>query len=88
MNTIAFSKARSQLTEIANQVQHKHETWIFTKNNKPAVAIISIEALNVLLEAIEAREDAEDLREALASKNQPTRRLEEILKELDLQDAP
>ena len=86
MNTIAFSQARSHLTEIANQVQHKHETWILTKNNKPAVAIIPMEALNLLLEMIEAREDADDLREALASKNQPTRRLEEILKELDLQE--
>jgi prevent-host-death family protein len=87
MNTIAFSEARSQLTEIANQVQHKHETWIFTKNNKPAVAMIPIEALHLLLEAIEAHEDSEDLQAAIAGRKQPTRPLEDILKELDLQDA-
>lgn len=49
--------------------------------------MIPIEALNLLLEMLKAREDAADLKEALASKNQPTRRLEEILQELDLHDA-
>ena len=87
MNTIAFSEARSHLTEIANQVQHKHETWIFTKNNKPAVAMVPVEALELLMETIEAREDAQDLRSVLASRGQPTRSLEEIMHELGLDDA-
>ena len=86
MHTIPFSQARSQLTEIANQVQHKHEAWIFTKNNKPAVAMIPMEALALLLETIEAREDAEDLQAVLASRGQPTRSLEEVLHELGLDD--
>ncbi len=87
MNTIPFSEARGHLTEIANQVQHKHETWVLTKNNKPAVAIIPIEALDLLMEMIEAREDEEDLKAVLASRGQPTRPLNDILNELGLRDA-
>jgi prevent-host-death family protein len=86
VNTIPFSEARGHLTEIANQVQHKHETWVLTKNNKPAVAIIPIEALDLLMEMIEAREDEEDLKALLASRGQPTRPLNDILKELSLKD--
>jgi prevent-host-death family protein len=87
MNTIPFSEARSHLTEIANQVQHKHETWVLTKNNKPAVAIIPIEALDLLMEMLEAREDEEDLKAVLASRGQPVRPLDDILNELGLRDA-
>ena len=86
MNTIPFSEARSHLTEIANQVQHKHEIWVLTKNNKPAVAIIPVEALDFLMEMIEAREDQEDLKAVLASRGQPTRPLNDILNELGLRD--
>jgi prevent-host-death family protein len=86
MNMIPFSQARSHLTDIANQVQHKHETWVLTKNNKPAIAIIPIEALNLLMEMIEEREDEEDLKAVLASRGQPTRPLHDVLKELGLRD--
>lgn len=82
MHSVSFSQARGQLTEIANHVEFHHETWVLTKNNKPRVAMIPIEALEVLQEAIEAREDTEDLQALLASRGESGRPLEHILKEL------
>ena len=82
MHSVSFSQARGQLTEIANHVKFQHEIWVFTKNNKPCVAMIPIAALEILQEAIEAKEDDEDLQALLASRGESGRSLEDILKEL------
>lgn len=87
MHSISFTEARGQLTEIANHVQYKHETWVLTKNKKPALALVPIEALKILEQVREAQEDAEDVQavsEYRSKKNAPTLPLEGVLKKLNL----
>lgn len=56
----AFSKARSELTEIVNHVAFGHDRYILTRNGKELAAIISIEDLKIL----EEREDKLDIETA------------------------
>jgi prevent-host-death family protein len=59
MNTKkAFSKARSELTEIVNHVAFSHDRYILTRNGKELAAIVSIEDLK-MLEELEDRFDIE-----------------------------
>jgi prevent-host-death family protein len=65
MSMIPFSNARSQLTDIVNEVAFAGKRIILTRKGKRLVAIVSLEDLEVI-EALEDRIDLEDAKKALA----------------------
>ena len=80
----SFSDARSNLGNIANDVEFKGKRIVLTRNGKKCVAIIPIEDLEVL-EQIEDRIDLDDARKALAdAKKHGTVSWESIKRKLDL----
>jgi prevent-host-death family protein len=85
MNTKkAFSKARSELTEIVNHVAFGNDRYILTRNGKELAAIISMEDLQVL-EEIEDRLDLETARGVDKDiKKHGTIKWKDAKKELDL----
>ena len=67
MTRVSMTKARQDFTNIANRVMFGGERICIEKNNKPAVAIVSAEDL----EMIEALEDKIDVEEALKAMKEP-----------------
>ncbi len=67
MTRISMTKARQNFTDIANRVMFEGQRICIEKNNKAAVAVVSIEDL----EMIEALEDKIDLEEALKALKEP-----------------
>jgi prevent-host-death family protein len=67
MTRVSMTKARQDFTDIANRVMYGGQRICIEKNNKPAVAVVSIEDL----EMIEALEDKIDLEEALKALKEP-----------------
>ena len=65
MVVMAASKARTQFAEVLNRVAYGGERVILERHGKPAVALVSLEDLE-LLRALEDRLDLEDVRAALA----------------------
>jgi prevent-host-death family protein len=63
MTRVSMTKARQDFTNIANRVMFGGERICIEKNNKPAVAIVSAEDL----EMIEALEDRIDIQAAKAA---------------------
>lgn len=61
MTKVSMTKARQDFTDITNRVMFGGERICIEKNNKPAVAVVPIEDLEI----IEAMEDKIDLEEAL-----------------------
>ncbi len=64
MASIPFSKARTHLTDIINEVAYGGERIIITRKKKQLVAIIPLEDLKAL-EAFENKIDLEDVKKAL-----------------------
>jgi prevent-host-death family protein len=62
-----MTKARQDFTSIANRVMFGSERICIEKNNKPALAVVSIEDLEIL----EALEDKIDVEEALKALKEP-----------------
>ena len=67
MTRVSMTKARQDFTDIANRVMFGSERICIEKNNKPAVAVVPIEDL----EMIEALEDKIDVAEALKALKEP-----------------
>jgi prevent-host-death family protein len=67
MTRVSMTKARQDFTNIANRVMFGQERICIEKNNKPAVAVVPIEDL----EMIEAIEDKIDVEEALKALKEP-----------------
>ncbi|MDD5327599.1 MAG: type II toxin-antitoxin system Phd/YefM family antitoxin [Phycisphaerae bacterium] len=67
MTKVSMTKARHSFTDIANRVMFGDERICIEKNNKPAVAVVPIEDLEIL----EALEDKIDLEEALKMLKKP-----------------
>ena len=84
MEQIAFKNIRAHFTEIANKVQYAKERYVLTKNNRPALAMISIEDLNLLNELIEKFEDHEDLKKYEERKHEKSYLLNELWQELNI----
>jgi prevent-host-death family protein len=64
MTRVSMTKARQDFTDIANRVMFGSERICIEKNNKPALAVVSIEDLE-MIEAIEDRIDVEEAKKAL-----------------------
>ena len=67
MTRVSMTKARQDFTDIVNRVIYGSERICIEKNNKPAVAVVPIEDL----EMIEAIEDKIDVEEALKALKEP-----------------
>lgn len=67
MTKVSMTKARQDFTNIANRVMFGGERICIEKNNKPAVAVVPVEDLEI----IEAIEDKIDLEEALKALKKP-----------------
>ena len=64
MTKVSMTKARQDFTNIANRVMYGDERICIEKNNKPAVAIVPVEDLEVL-EALEDKIDVQAAKAAL-----------------------
>jgi len=81
MTKVSMTHARQDFTDIANRVMFGNERICIEKNNKPAVAIVPVEDLEIL----EALEDKIDLEEALKALKKPGFiRLKDLKKELGI----
>jgi len=58
MPTMTIANARAHLGDVVGRVRHAGDRLILTARGKPAVAIVSVADLD----ALEAAEDAEDIR--------------------------
>ena len=65
MKTVAFKDIREQFTDVANQVNYTKEYYILTKNNKPMVAIVPPEAMQLLAEIFSASKKSKQIAEIL-----------------------
>ncbi len=63
MTKVSMTHARQDFTDIANRVMFGDERICIEKNNKPAVAIVPVEDLEIL----EALEDQIDIQAAKAA---------------------
>ena len=84
MQHLPYSQVRSNFTAIANQVQFAQERCILTKNNKPTVALISVEELALFDKLLEAHEDDLDKEAYLAHKGEDEIPFEQVVKELGI----
>jgi prevent-host-death family protein len=81
MTKVSMTQARQDFTNIANRVMFGDERICIEKNNKPAVALVPVEDLEIL----EALEDKIDLEEALKALKKPGFiRLKDLKKKLGI----
>jgi len=81
MTKVSMTKARQDFTNIANRVMYGDERICIEKNNKPAVAMVPVEDLEVL----EALEDKIDVEAALKALKKPGFiRLKDLKKKLGI----
>lgn len=62
---VPFSEARSNLTELLDDLESRHEHVLITRNGRPSAVLISAEEYESLEETLEILQD-KDLMEALA----------------------
>lgn len=67
MTTVSMTEARHEFADLADQVRINGERICISKNNKPALALVPLEDLQLL----EMLEDMIDLREALEALKEP-----------------
>lgn len=67
MTTVSMTEARHDFADLADQVRFKGERVCISKNNKPALALVPLEDMELL----EMLEDMIDLREALEALKEP-----------------
>jgi len=79
MTTISLTRARVDLSDIANRVKYGGERIVVAKNGKPAFALVSMEDVG----ALEALEDKRDIKAAKeARRRHKFTDLEKLAKEL------
>lgn len=63
MNKIQFSEIRESFTDIAQRAQFGKESFLLTKNNKPAVGIVPVEFLMLIAEIVDKASESKDIAE-------------------------
>lgn len=85
---VAFTEARSNLSELLDEVVARHEHVVITRNGRPAAVVLSSEEYDALAETLEVLEDDETLealRESEADfREGRTHSLTEVRRELGL----
>jgi prevent-host-death family protein len=66
---VPFTEARSNLTELLDEVEDRHEHVLITRNGRPAAVILSADEYESLEETLEVLDDKE-LLEALKRSDQ------------------
>jgi prevent-host-death family protein len=66
---VPFTEARSNLTELLDEVEDRHEHVLITRNGRPAAVILSADEYESLEETLEILDDKE-LLEALKRSDQ------------------
>ena len=67
MTTVSMTEARHEFADLADQVRISGERICISKNNKPALALVPLEDMQLL----EILEDMIDLRDALQALKEP-----------------
>ena len=60
--TVAFSQARSELTELLDDLARRHEHVVITRKGLPAAIMLSPEDFDALQETVEVLQDADLMR--------------------------
>lgn len=60
--TVPFSRARSELTKILDELARQHEHFVITRNGLPAAVVMSPAEYEAIQETVEVLQDAELLR--------------------------
>ena len=86
--TIPFTEARSRLSELLDDLEHRHEHVVITRNGRPAGVLIPAAELEAIEETLEILQD-EDLLEALRESEEDVKAgrvstLSEVRRELGL----
>lgn len=84
MLKVSMARAREQLSEIAQKVQHRGERCMFTHYNKPVVALISAEELELFEMLLEKYEDDLSAQAYESRKDEESVSAEDAWKELGL----
>jgi len=61
---VPFSEARSNLTELLDDLEERHEHVLITRNGRPSAVLLSADEFEALEETLEILQDS-DLMEAL-----------------------
>ena len=61
---VPFSEARSNLTELLDDLERRHEHVLITRNGRPSAVLLSADEFEALEETLEILQDS-DLMEAL-----------------------
>jgi len=75
--TVAFSDAKSHLSELADRIEHEHERILVTRNGRPSFVLISpddLASLEETLDIVRDRDLAESLRSSRAESAKGQRR--------------
>ena len=56
---VPFSEARSNLTELLDDLEKRHEHVLITRNGRPSAVLLSAEEFEVLEETLEVLQDKE-----------------------------
>ena len=59
--TVAFTEARSTLSDLLDEVTERHEHVVVTRNGRPVAVVISSEEYEALTETLEVLDDDETL---------------------------
>ncbi|MDP9341624.1 MAG: type II toxin-antitoxin system Phd/YefM family antitoxin [Actinomycetota bacterium] len=62
--TVPFTEARSRLSELLDDLEHRHEHVVITRNGRPVGVLIPAAELEAIEETLEILQD-EDLLQAL-----------------------
>jgi prevent-host-death family protein len=80
MTAITITEARERLADLGNRVALRGERVIVERRGKNLFALVPVEDVELL----ERLEDERDLREIRRRKNEPTKPLSQVMKELGL----
>ena len=83
---MAFSDAKSHLSELADRIEHEHERILVTRNGRPSFVLISpddLASLEETLDIVRDRDLAESIRTSRAESAKGQRRsLRDVLTEI------
>src|SRR5436853_2967508 len=85
---IPFTEARGKLSELLDEVQHRHEHLVITRNGRPSAVVIAADEYEAVMETLEVVQDdgtvaglAESEQDVAAGR---LRTLDEVRRELGL----
>lgn len=68
---MSLAETKNRLSEIVNDVEHEHGSYLITKHGKPAAVLISFDELASLYETLEVLSDTATVQRLAAADAQP-----------------